>query len=339
MRNKLFLLLKFAVSFSLIGYFYTNTDFSEIMGVFSDIEPTYYALGFILNYLGGITSQSIITKLTTNSLSISLLKMDIINLGMRFYSMVLPLSIVSVIRWQRYTTLGLSKTDAFLLMVLNKSLQILFISLFLFLGLLVFDKVIESSVGVSNYKLFISISILVFSFFLVLSLGLMRRFNVTFIFSLIQWISQLFPANLEIRLQAIIERLRLNILNTDNTSNRKLFNIFAISAVGFLLIVSSQYYFALSLNIHIGVLAIFFARSFVQLLMMVPISIAGLGLRELGFVTALSFFSVAHAEALALALILFSMQILFGVIGAMFEVIHILRTSFTTRVSNDNSGN
>ena len=51
-----------------------------------------------------------------------------------------------------------------------------------------------------------------------------------------------------------------------------------------------------------------------------PISISGIGVRELGFVGILGFFDVDLSTAVTLSLLVFSLQIVGAAIGALFEL-------------------
>jgi len=327
MKGKFFLALKTVISLGLVSYFYSQVDLFSVIEVLRSIDPIYYVLGFLLNYLGGISTQSMITKLSSNDIKISLFKMDNINLGMRFYSIILPMAAVSVIRWQRYTVLGCSKLHALGIMVLNKSLQYLFIFLFLFMGLLVFEDIMLSKMNVSSYRMLLLLVGSGSIFFVILSLGCMKKIKLTYLFDNLLMLCRYLPFQLSIKGREIVKRIKEYTLKDIIIDNARLYKIFFLSSLGILLVVSSQYYLALSIGVKIGFLSIFFVRAFVQLLVMLPISVGGVGLREVGFVSTLSLFNIAAENALALALMLFSIQIIFGMLGAVLELIYVFKKS------------
>jgi hypothetical protein len=58
----------------------------------------------------------------------------------------------------------------------------------------------------------------------------------------------------------------------------------------------------------------------ISLLVFLPISISGIGVRELGFVGVLRLFEIDISTALTLSLLVFSLQIVGAAIGALFEL-------------------
>ncbi|MGD9160520.1 MAG: hypothetical protein PVG39_19040, partial [Desulfobacteraceae bacterium] len=61
--------------------------------------------------------------------------------------------------------------------------------------------------------------------------------------------------------------------------------------------------------------------SLVAIVLFLPISLAGLGIREGSFVVLLSLFSVPNEKAVALSLIFFSLQLIASAIGAIIEIL------------------
>jgi len=79
------------------------------------------------------------------------------------------------------------------------------------------------------------------------------------------------------------------------------------------------YLFALSLGLPLSLLNIAWIRACVVLATMLPISIAGLGVREVTLAVILTPFGVTLEEAMALAILLMTGRILWGVLGGMIE--------------------
>ena len=78
-----------------------------------------------------------------------------------------------------------------------------------------------------------------------------------------------------------------------------------------------------SLGINISVFDWFWIFSLVSVAVFVPITIGGLGIREGVFVGLLGFFAVPPAEAVALSLSVFALQVLAGAVGGILEVWHL----------------
>jgi len=81
---------------------------------------------------------------------------------------------------------------------------------------------------------------------------------------------------------------------------------------------------ALPLDIHVSLLAIGWIRVVLAALMMLPISVAGFGVREGSLLVLLQDYGVAPGDAVALALLLFIAGLLCNGIGGFFEIRNLL---------------
>ena len=74
-----------------------------------------------------------------------------------------------------------------------------------------------------------------------------------------------------------------------------------------------------ALSIDVSFLSIAWIRSLMAILILMPISIAGLGIREATFVVALAQFGVPAESALMLSLLFFAKVVLYGLVGGVLE--------------------
>lgn len=96
--------------------------------------------------------------------------------------------------------------------------------------------------------------------------------------------------------------------------------ILGFSTVQNLLGILSIYLLAMSLALPLSALTLAWIRSCVGILTMVPLSIAGLGIREGSLAILLQPYGVELQEAVALSLLLFLMKIVWGTLGGILEV-------------------
>jgi len=92
--------------------------------------------------------------------------------------------------------------------------------------------------------------------------------------------------------------------------------------IGFIfqvLAVLVTYILSIGLNLDINFLDLCWVFSFVSVLMILPITVAGIGLREGGFVSLLGLIGILPEKALALSLSLFGIQLLGAAIGGIIE--------------------
>lgn len=76
---------------------------------------------------------------------------------------------------------------------------------------------------------------------------------------------------------------------------------------------------AAAVGISLPALAVVWVRSFVVLAVMLPLSIAGIGVREAGLVMALAPYGVASEQALAFSLLLLGRMVVMGLVGGGVE--------------------
>lgn len=80
------------------------------------------------------------------------------------------------------------------------------------------------------------------------------------------------------------------------------------------------YILALAVHVSLPFVVLGWIRAAVQLLVLLPISISGLGVREGGLLLALEPYGVAGANAVALSLLLFGVSLFTGLIGGLLEL-------------------
>lgn len=79
---------------------------------------------------------------------------------------------------------------------------------------------------------------------------------------------------------------------------------------------------ALALDIHLSVLTIGWVRVVIQGLMMLPISLSGIGVREGSLIILLQEYDVAASAAVALAFLLFLLGVLANSLGGLLELVN-----------------
>jgi hypothetical protein len=91
-------------------------------------------------------------------------------------------------------------------------------------------------------------------------------------------------------------------------------------------IVCTNYLFCLALSIPIGYIQLLWVVAAVSLLQSLPISIAGVGVREGAYVYLLGLQGIAEPTALALSLMIFGTQIIFALAGGLLQLQELLET-------------
>ena len=95
---------------------------------------------------------------------------------------------------------------------------------------------------------------------------------------------------------------------------------FALSTAAHLVSVVAWVLLAGAVGIDVGILTIGWIRTAILILLMVPVSLGGLGVREAGLVVLLAPYGVGADEAIALSLLILGVGAAFGVAGGLLHV-------------------
>ena len=105
-----------------------------------------------------------------------------------------------------------------------------------------------------------------------------------------------------------------------NLSLKNHFEIFGLLILYHGIGILSFYCFAKSLNINISIWAIGWIRSAMSLAIILPLSFAGLGVREATLVILLGYYGVLPSDSMALSFLFFLRNILSSLVGGLFEL-------------------
>jgi uncharacterized protein (TIRG00374 family) len=122
-----------------------------------------------------------------------------------------------------------------------------------------------------------------------------------------------------------IEKLLNTILNFRSLGVNKLIYVFSLSL--FAQILGLVYYFSLAMavNIHLSIFVIGWISSFVTIVQMIPISIAGLGVREISYAVLLRDYGISPEQAISFSITIFAVFVIVGLVGGLFELSDIYR--------------
>ncbi|MBI1880032.1 MAG: flippase-like domain-containing protein [Chloroflexi bacterium] len=101
--------------------------------------------------------------------------------------------------------------------------------------------------------------------------------------------------------------------------------VLGLSLLSHIVGVVNQYLFALAININLSIFVMGWIRALLGILQMIPISLAGIGLREGSLVFLLHDYNVPQAQALSFSLLIFSSYVVAGVLGGILEAWDLLR--------------
>ena len=307
----LFLLLKVSISGSLLYYIFQVTPLDQIIKTLSRATPS-----FVLFALSFFCLERIIMafqlKRIMDSLGMGLTTIQIfrINLITTFYELFLPGSVVTgAIRWYKLSQLSKMKIPTLAAIGINRLVHFVVIILVGGVCWMVVAKPTNTMVqGLLFFLLFVA-------FFIVYSLLLNKRIFGSVLSVSERAIAKYIPMSMKNSVLKLTEALKTF---HDLTFKEKL-EIFWLQLGGSIFSIMGWFLLAQGLMISVSPFTFGWIRSFLTMLVIIPIHIAGLGIRELSLTMVLPMYGVTLDEALALSFLLFFTKVFWGTIGGIFE--------------------
>lgn len=301
---------KIFVSGGLIYYCFTLIRVEEVMLALGGVNTSLLLLSFVLTILGTVLIKSVVVwRLLSGVFSTKFTDIARINFAMRFYSVVLPRPIVAGIRWNKYRTISNPKTSLVLVSfeaILALAIAAIASLLFIYIdGSTVIPNWIRWSSALAGA---IFASVLVIFFFypenkIILGIeSCLGKFRVLRPFS------------------RIIDKWRAAVGLIDFSKRSTLAPVIFFGCLGHLFFLFGAYVLFVSLGGLIEFAALAWIRSAVFLLVSIPISLAGIGVREIGFVSLFGLYGLEADSAVAYALLALSVQVGIGFLGLLTEL-------------------
>lgn len=311
MKKKTLLAIKITMSGILLTYLFSIIPFSEILSSIKSAEIIFILIGIILatpiSYLSAFETQYL-TKIQGMSLSVfEILK---IHLATSFYGLFLPGTLSGgAIKWYKLSKHG-NKSSAAAVVVFNRFLEILIIILIgIFFSF-------PSLYALNNQKLVI-VWVLIFLIMIMLYYLLLNKSALNFIEKIILHLP-LLPKTfgLKEKICKFIEAMH----QFQNLSFKNHFEIISLMLLYHGIGVISFFCFARSLNIDVSIWVIGWVRSAMAIAIMLPLSFAGLGIREGTLVFLLAQYGVLPSNSMALSFLFLFRSILTSLTGGLFEL-------------------
>ena len=314
MKNFCFTTLKIFVSTLIIIYIFYIIPLSKIVEILSSAKFGYILTGLLIIIPAIIYLSALQMEILTKKQGLPIKRRAIlqINLVTRFYNLFLPGFLSGgAIKWYKLSSVSGMPTKALISIVFNRFFDTLTAVL---IGLLFWTLDVNAR---SNY--------LIGGTLFILLLGLLLLYFLTFNKHTFQFSDLVLK-----RLSFIPKSIRnwfAKWLDTANEfsdfSKQNFLYLLFISFIGNILGIVLFYLFAVSIDIDISFINSGWIRSFLLLLLMLPISFSGIGVREGSLVVILDNYSVLPEKAVALSFLLLARIVFFGLIGAVIEAIQI----------------
>jgi hypothetical protein len=245
-----------------------------------------------------------------NQMALSFAELVRLNFILRFYSLVLPNGAVLALRWQRYRQAA-DGGVAFAFVIFEK-LVLFFVYVVAALLFLLLELPRLGSKGVVTL-LAVAGLMLVWTAFLA-PFFVRRLAAPTQAFA--AWLGRLSPR----WLQRPAEKVSDAIVAFHHLHQRRVIDIWMTALVSYALFVLSSFVLEQGMGLGLGLYAMGWIRSVIFILMLLPITVSGFGVREVSYVTFMGFYGVDPTKALAYGLLLFGIQVGLGLIGAVLDL-------------------
>ena len=122
-----------------------------------------------------------------------------------------------------------------------------------------------------------------------------------------------------------VDRLINTILNFRSLGFNQLILVFGLSLFAQLLVILYFFSLAMAVEINLSIFVIGWISSFVAFIQMIPISIAGLGVREISYAVLLNDYGISIEQAISFSITIFGAFVITALLGGLFELSDIYR--------------
>ena len=297
-----------AVSVGLMAYLLRDIPFHVLLTAAASASVPMIVGGMLgMLFYHWLDSVQMMWALARQQIVAGSLKVLKINLISMFYSLFLPSMIAGgAIRWYHFSRLDRRPAEALAAMLFNRVFETLLLVTF-GIGAFLADRrgATEMNLGALMFVALLTIAAIYLLMF-------DRRVHV-----LMGRLLAFLP--LPARVEAAGNKLLAAMSRFDQLGPAFTLKYFSLGIFRQLVSIGLVMVFVLALDIEIGILTVAWIRSVVALIALIPISIAGLGVREVTFVVALAQYGVPAESALVLSLLLFARTVVFGLAGGLIE--------------------
>ena len=304
-----------SVSIAFLYYVLNYVTFSSIIEQFYEINLGIIFIAVSVVFFGTIILQSGQTHHTlTSEHQASFFEICKINIVLMFYSFWLPTIIVVGIRWRRYSTLLTEPGLALKLVGFQKIVQ-LAIALISFIvsAYILFSGLSEVLTNILSVMIFVVL--LISLYFIVFFTKSFEKFDN----SLANFIDRGSKFTNLILVRAYKLLTFISFFRDLSLKNKIL--IFSFAIAQFSCIVLSAYIVLLGFDSSVPFWPVVLCRSLLIILFLIPISLSGVGLREVVYFSILPLYGIDAEVAVSASLCMLGIQIVMAILGGFVELI------------------
>lgn len=298
--RRLWPLLKLLIAVGILTAIFRLVPLTDVFGAIGSAHVAYLLASVPLILLGPYLSAARLKILTdSQGMSLTLPEIAEVNFVTRFYGLAVPGQLATgAIRWLRLTRIEDRKAEILAAILVSRFLHLAGLCL---LGAAFFAVELAEGGEASIMGIPLVVGTLgLAGLLLLLATPRARR--------------------LPLRPDGRLRRLIATTKSFRNLTRRQLSRAVLLALAENLAATIVVYLLALAVEVSVPFVSLGWIRAAVQLLVFLPISIAGLGVREGGLMLALEPYGVSGANAVALSLLVFAIGLLVGAIGGALEL-------------------
>ncbi len=315
-------LAKLSLSIAIVIYLVLTVDREALLSAVGQADISGIVVATALIFMGVVYIQALeIHESMKSGARIGVLNLCKINLTLMFYVLFLPAGLTFLVRWEKYRRVGYGGYDSAALVVFHKLLQLAIAGIVALAALFVLQK----SPSVSSVDLESVVSSVLAGAVLVIAL-LVSGVPVKVLSRLssavsgesgraLAWVNRAASFGLK-----ILHKAGDAFSEFGKLGLKKSLLVCFYALIQHVLIVMSGWVVLSMIVGDVSFWAVTFVRSVVVILLMVPVSVGGLGVRELAFFSLFPLFGVPSESALIASLVLFLVQIIISAIGGVVEL-------------------
>ena len=288
-----------------VYYLSTRVNWTDTFNTLKTISPFYLVFSVVLNILSAVSmSTAHFVLITGDREENKLLSVESINARVLGYPTVLPSAVVAAYKIAAFQKIFKSSSKAFAFFAVGKISSLLVALLVLFyIGYTSerFVKLTHETFGSENFL--ILFVLLICSFIFLLNIRSIRQCIIL------------------VATKVLPTRVSESLRTTKSIIGAKAWSTGVLTqGLAFILTAGAAALIAIAINPLFPTEAVFVGRAITLIALLAPISIAGVGAREVSFLAILPFYSVNVSDTAALVLLLLLTQWLAGLISLAYAL-------------------
>lgn len=312
-KKKLNFFLRLLISSLFIGFLFLKVDWKLLSLSFKQIEFTYYAISTLFVLISScLIAFKYYLLISGSSISMPYLNIFKINFISRFYGLFLPTAIApGLVRWYKVTRNKKGRIFFFASTVFERLTFILILILCGFLPLFFYSE--QTGIVLLRARIFAVATLSLLIVCISLSyyfISFIRNIINSFVCRALKWKWSLLD------IETYISHFSLK-----TTDASVLFYILGLSILWQIFFLIRIFFLFKSAVLPLDFIDVAWIGSLVLLLQILPISFAGLGVREGAYAYLVTLFNLSPEKGVLIGILFFSQSIILAAIGGMFEAI------------------